>query len=70
MQDFKIVPSKPDSSKIWTAKQFYENSPFGLDKVYQLCHREDFPSLKIGRKYYVLRDEVMEWFKNHTDEQI
>jgi excisionase family DNA binding protein len=70
MQDYKIVSSEPDPSKIMTVKQFYESTPFGLEKIYQLCHRKDFPSLKVGKRYYILRDEVMDWFKKHTNEQI
>ncbi|MFC0905288.1 helix-turn-helix domain-containing protein [Clostridium sp. MT-14] len=70
MQNFKVLPSKPDPSKIMTVKQFYESTPFGLEKIYQLCHRKDFPSLKVGKRYYILRDRVMEWFEQHTDEQI
>ncbi|MBV4441518.1 helix-turn-helix domain-containing protein [Clostridium tyrobutyricum] len=70
MEEYKILQSKPDPTKIMTVRQFYDSTPFGLEKIYQLCHRKDFPSLKVGKKYYILRDEVMNWFRNHTDEQL
>jgi hypothetical protein len=33
MLDYKIVSSEPDPAKIMTVRQFYESTPFGLEKM-------------------------------------
>lgn len=42
-------------------KQYFK---IGNDKLYELLHRRDFPS--IGGCYYVLNDEFILWVKNQT----
>lgn len=50
-----------------TPKQFKErltrsmDTPIGIHTVYDLVKKKDFPSLKIGGKYYIIEDKVGEW---------
>ena len=30
-------------------------------RVYELCSRRDFPSFRIGSKYYIQEDKFLEW---------
>ena len=35
----------------------------GVNKLYALVRERDFPSVKIGGRYYVLVDKVNEWLE-------
>ena len=60
------------SLNLITPHQFYEelntllDTPIGIHKVYALIKKKDFPSVRIGNRFYVLRDEVAEWLKKQT----
>ena len=34
--------------------------------IYNLCRRRDFPSFKIGSRYYINKDEFGEWIKRES----
>ena len=38
--------------------------------IYQLIHRDDFPSLTIGRRVLIAKDKLLEWVNNHCNELI
>ena len=42
-------------------KQLQEQLGIGRRTAYKLVHRSDFPSVKIGREYRVLADELRDW---------
>ncbi|MBR6525600.1 MAG: helix-turn-helix domain-containing protein [Clostridia bacterium] len=52
--------------------QFYEeinrtlNTPIGIHKVYDLVKRKDFPSVRIGRKFYIIQEEIKNWLEKQT----
>lgn len=50
-------------SKILTVKQVQENLGIGRNKVYEVFAREDFPALKLGRKFGVDKEAFEEWKK-------
>lgn len=35
-------------------------------KLYELVARRDFPSVKIGKRYYILYDEFIKWLEKET----
>ena len=48
-------------------KEFFngENQPkLNLPAVYSLFKREDFPSMRIGRKWYTVTPLFLEWLEN------
>ena len=55
-----------------TPKQFKERlacslgTPVGINTIYSLVKRKGFPSVKIGRQYYVVEDKVNEWLEKET----
>ena len=60
--------------KYITVKQLYEklNSEqtwlIGINSVYALVKRKDFPSVRNGRKFLIIKDKVDEWFEKRTVE--
>lgn len=34
----------------------------GYNCVYDLCHVEGFPAVKIGRKWVIVKDKLKNWF--------
>ena len=38
----------------------------GKDKLYELLKDRTFPSVRIGRYYYVIEDEFIEWLSKQT----
>lgn len=38
--------------------------------MYQLIHRNDFPSLSIGRRVLIPREKLIEWINNHCGEDL
>ena len=38
--------------------------------VHQLTHRDDFPCIRVGRRYLIPRDKLVEWINSHCGEQL
>ncbi len=38
----------------------------GSDKLYELLRQKNFPSLKIGCRFYIIEDEFIEWLNKQT----
>ena len=36
--------------------------------AYTLLHREDFPTIRIGKRMVVPRDRFLEWMQNHVND--
>lgn len=36
----------------------------GRNEIYNLCKNKDFPSFKIGAKYYINKEKLQEWADN------
>lgn len=36
----------------------------GRNEIYNLCKNKDFPSFKIGSKYYINKENLQEWANN------
>jgi len=58
--------------KYITVKQLYERlnaehpGLIGINAVYALVKRKDFPSIKNGRKFLIIEDKVDAWFEKKT----
>jgi len=44
-----------------TARELQEFLGLGQNTVYTLLHRQDFPSIRIGRSILVPKKQLMEW---------
>lgn len=58
--------------KYITVKQLYEKlnaqhpGIIGINSVYNLVKRKDFPSVRIGNKFLIIEDKVDAWFEKKT----
>ena len=55
-----------------TVKQLYEKlntqhpGLIGINAVYELVKRKDFPSVRIGNKFLIIEDKVDAWFEKKS----
>ena len=42
----------------------------GRNNAYELMHREDFPSFKIGKKLFINQDALYKWIENQSNSQL
>ena len=55
--------------RMFGAKKVAEVTGLALHKVYELMrNRQHFPSMKIGKRYYVSEAALREWIMLHTTE--
>lgn len=58
--------------KYITVKQLYEKlnaehpGLIGINAVYDLVKRKDFPSIRTRRKFLIMEDKVDEWFEKKS----
>lgn len=60
MSDINNLP------KLLKPKDIKKYFKIGKDKLYELLKDRTFPSVKVGRYYYVLEDEFIEWLNKQT----
>ena len=44
-----------------TVKEFRSMYCISTEKAYELVRLRNFPSLKVGKRYYINKDKVLEW---------
>ena len=55
-----------------TVKQLYKKlnkehqGLIGINTVYDLVKRKDFPSIRIGNNFFIIEDKVNAWFEKKT----
>ena len=50
-----------DSLKIYTAKDLQQIFGLSKNRIYDIMHQKAFPTIKIGRRYFVTEDALKEW---------
>lgn len=66
-----VIPEAPDYVLI-SPRQLYNrinselDEPIGLSTIYKLVKQKDFPSVKIGGRFFVIEDKVSEWLQSLT----
>lgn len=53
-------------NKVLRAKDISEILGCGLNKVYALMKSESFPTIKIGRNYFVYENEFEKWLQLYS----
>ena len=38
----------------------------GINQIYRLIKRDDFPCLKIGKKYFIIEEMLGDWIQNQA----
>ena len=59
----KIV--NEDESRIWSVKEFSEAYRIGINTAYEMAHARDFPKVKKGKKIFILKSKIDEWFEKN-----
>lgn len=54
-------------TQILTVQDVQKNLQIGRNKVYEVFAREDFPALRLGRKFGVDKEAFELWKKNRRD---
>lgn len=49
-----------------TVKDLQSQLGIGRDTAYALMHSRAFPSIQIGRRYYVTREALEQWLSQNT----
>lgn len=44
-----------------TVKEFRSIYCISTEKAYELARLRNFPSLKVGKRYYINKDKALEW---------
>ena len=59
--------SMPD---VMDAKQLAEALQISKAGAYNLLNNPDFPTLRIGGRKLVMKNELVEWLKSHTNRKV
>ena len=55
-----------DHPLLLTVPQAAELTQLGRDTVYKLCHRDDFPVIRIGRTVRINREGLQDWLNKNN----
>ena len=61
------IERKDSGCTLISPHQFYErinrelDEPIGINTIYKLVKEKDFPSVKIGGRFYVIEEKVSGW---------
>lgn len=58
--------TKEQEAMLLTVSQAAELTQLGRDTVYKLCHREDFPAIRIGRSVRINKAGLQEWLDKNN----
>ena len=67
VQECKVIPLFKDHKKkmFMTPKEFSEEYQIGINKTYELVHRENFPKIKNGNRLLIISSQVDQWIINN-----
>lgn len=51
-------------------KEVAESLGIGMNKAYDLVNKENFPKVRVGSKYIILRNRLEEWLDNNIGENL
>lgn len=53
----------PMSKLLWTVADLQQVIGCGRRQAYELCNRQGFPVIRMGKRIYVSRDGFMKWLE-------
>lgn len=65
-QELSSIENINKLPKLITSRQLKQYLGCGELKLYELLGRRDFPSIRIGKKYYILFDKFIEWLEKES----
>ena len=63
-QPFEAMPDVMDAKQIAQALQISKTG------AYNLLNSPDFPTLRIGGRKMVMKNDLLEWLKSHTNRKV
>ncbi|MBR4289914.1 MAG: helix-turn-helix domain-containing protein [Oscillospiraceae bacterium] len=63
-QPFEAMPDVMDAKQIAQALQISKAG------AYNLLNSPDFPTLRIGGRKMVMKNDLLEWLKSHTNRKV
>lgn len=51
--------------ELLTVKDIKENLGCGINRAYDIVNQKDFPKIKIGKRFYIPKDDYEEWLKSY-----
>ncbi len=51
----------PNLPNLLTPKEVQEYLHIGNNTLYNLLSQKDFPSFRLGKRYYIFEDKFLEW---------
>lgn len=51
---------------VYTVTDIKEKLGIGMNSAYKLVHRADFPSVRIGRKIVIPKDDFHKWLEKQA----
>ena len=63
----EVMTYKRNKAELITAKEASKEYPIGEAKFRQLCRSTNlgFPSIKIGSRYYIIKDKLDDWLRDN-----
>lgn len=58
------------SLRLLGVKDLQKRMGFGMEKTYALMHSVDFPSMKLGKSYFVTEENLEKWLKESEGKEI
>jgi len=43
-----------------------ELSGIGRNYLYNMCHTDNFPAMRIGKRFYINREKFIEWINDQS----
>lgn len=56
---------KNNGQKTMSVKEFACEYGIGLNKAYEIVNSDNFPIIKCGRKFLIIKSKVDEWFEDN-----
>ncbi len=53
----------PEALRVPQAAKLFQ---IGTNQMYELCHRSDFPVVRIGRQYRISKTLMRDWFEKQA----
>lgn len=60
-----MIYYKNDIKKTMSVKEFAYEYGIGLNKAYEIVNSDNFPIIKCGRKFLIIKSKVDDWLEDN-----
>ena len=65
-----MIYYKNDTKKTMSVKEFDYEYGIGLNKAYEIVNSDNFPIIKCGRKFLIIKSKVDDWLEDNIGKVI